>query len=521
MARIIKKTLLIPMLSAGMFLSACSDSDNATNLSDDNTQAPSSKRATITGTAAIGKAIVGATITAKCQDGTGFTETNISTNGQGKWSGLVDNQSLPCVLTLTGGNPNTGINFRSIAFAAGTVNITPLTHAVLAMSTASSDFSWVADPANWPTEASVTSASNSLLQAFKNKGYGEASLNGNFFTTAFDANGQGMDKLLDDVRALLEDPSSTVQSYQALAQLLAEGNLQSLPQAPNGGGNTNPPVTITTPVAKADLGDNPNPTETEFMAAISQTFDVAIYDVPESNPEWYGNGKLVVSGSSSADWQMELKTADGTVISKLGAQDAVVNSIFTPFKQQVIGPITTDFPGKLFVIKDNSITGTLNAQFNRDSGLITGWASGFNDVKFRNSVQAYGDTVPSVFEQIAGTWQGDATVICDGNIYGPGETVTNTMVISKNGEITLNGKTQLCNGSLPDTANWGGRDDFLYPAVDAISGQAFIMHVDSSNLSSGADGKVRISFDENMQVIKLSAFINGELFTLGTNPVKQ
>lgn len=519
MKKITKKTLFLPLLGASLLFSACSDSDGSNTRKND--AKPSSKRAPLAGTAAIGQAIVGASITAECQDGTGFTETNISTNGQGKWSGFVDSQSLPCVLTLTGGNPNTGINFRSIAFAAGTVNITPLTHAVLAMSTASSDFSWVAEPANWPTEVNISNASNSLLQALKSKGYGEAGLSGNFFTTAFDANGQGMDKLLDDVRALVEDPSSTVQGYQALAQLLAEGNLQSLPQAPTGGGNTNPPVTATTAVAKADLGGNPNPTETEFMAAVSQTFDVAIYDVPESNPQWYGDGKLVVSGSSSADWQMELKTADGTVVSKLGAQDAAVNSVFMPFKQQTFGSITIDSPGKLFVIKDNSITGTLNAEFNYDSGLITGWASGNSDVKFRNSMQAYGDIAPSVFEQIAGTWQGNATVVCDGNVYGPGETVTNTMVITNKGEITLNGKTQLCGGNLPATANWGDRDDFLIPEVDASTGQAFIMHIDSRDLLNVAKGKVQIRFDENMQVIKLSAFIDGELFTLGNSPVKQ
>ena len=86
--------------------------------------APSSNGVTITGTAATGLAIAGATITAKCQVGTGTATTLES----GAFTLVVPDGQLPCVLQIT--NPADGIKLHSLAFGAGNTavaNITPFT----------------------------------------------------------------------------------------------------------------------------------------------------------------------------------------------------------------------------------------------------------------------------------------------------------------------------------------------------------------------------------------------------------
>jgi len=52
---------------------------------------------TLTGTAATGKAIAGATVTAKCQTGTGVA----TTIADGSYSLLISGGKLPCLLQIT------------------------------------------------------------------------------------------------------------------------------------------------------------------------------------------------------------------------------------------------------------------------------------------------------------------------------------------------------------------------------------------------------------------------------------
>lgn len=111
-------TLLIATLSA-LGLQGCgggSGSDASAHLS---------------GTAAVGAALPGATVTARCASGPELTGT---TAGDGHFDlTLSGNQTLPCVLRVTGGSPT--VTLHSLATAAGRVNITPLTELVLARAT--------------------------------------------------------------------------------------------------------------------------------------------------------------------------------------------------------------------------------------------------------------------------------------------------------------------------------------------------------------------------------------------------
>ena len=83
----------------------------------------------VTGTAATGKAIAGATVTAKCQIGTG-TATTIA---DGTFSLVIAGGKLPCVLQIT--NPADGSKLHTLVTGSGTAaiaNITPLTEMVAA-----------------------------------------------------------------------------------------------------------------------------------------------------------------------------------------------------------------------------------------------------------------------------------------------------------------------------------------------------------------------------------------------------
>src|SRR5690606_14462959 len=111
----------------------------------------------------------------------------------------------------------------------GTANISPLTHLALVMTKADVDFNWTANTANWPTKTLLDTSAATFLQALKDKGYADAGLSGNPFTTAFNANGTGWDAVLDNIRELVEDPAGSINGYDALAQLLADGNIDSLP----------------------------------------------------------------------------------------------------------------------------------------------------------------------------------------------------------------------------------------------------------------------------------------------------
>lgn len=188
---------------------------------------------TLSGTAAIGAAISGGTLTAKCADGSGFAKT-VSTSADGTWSGEINNDALPCALKISGGTP--AATLHSFVVSAGVTNVTPLTDLALALITST-------EPAIWFTNFTgsaldITNAGNQLLDTLENKGFTIPST-GNPFTTAFSADGTGWDALLDDIGAAINaDPN--LADYTALLNLVKDGNLSNLPSATGGEGSELP-----------------------------------------------------------------------------------------------------------------------------------------------------------------------------------------------------------------------------------------------------------------------------------------
>lgn len=215
---------------AALILSGCGgDSD-----SDPVYVAPS--KPALSGTAAVGAAITGATVEAKCADGSGFSTSPVTTDANGNWRGVIDSAALPCALEVTGGTPSSTL--YSYASSTGIVNITPLTTLALAQATSSVPADWFANFDGTPVD--VTTAAEQLMDALEDAGFTLPS-GGNAFNTPFVADGTGWDGLLDDLKeAITEDPA--LNDLDDLVTLVKDGNLNtSIPDAPasdTGGGDT-------------------------------------------------------------------------------------------------------------------------------------------------------------------------------------------------------------------------------------------------------------------------------------------
>lgn len=184
----------------------------------------------LSGTAAVGAAIVGGTVTAKCADGNTFTQT-VTTDASGNWSGTLASASMPCALQVTGGTPPDTL--YSYASSTGTINITPLTDLALAQATGTLPTTWFASfDGSTPLDPTVLSdAMDDVTNALQTAGFDVPA--GNPFTTPFAADGTGWDGLLDDLGDAIDEDVNLNGDYNALLTQVSEGNLgSSLPDAP-------------------------------------------------------------------------------------------------------------------------------------------------------------------------------------------------------------------------------------------------------------------------------------------------
>ena len=86
----------------------------------------------LSGTAAVGFPIVSGNVTVRCAGGNNLTTT---TSTAGAWTVTLSGQTFPCAVQVNGGTINGATNttpYQSLATAAGTDNITPLTDLIFA-----------------------------------------------------------------------------------------------------------------------------------------------------------------------------------------------------------------------------------------------------------------------------------------------------------------------------------------------------------------------------------------------------
>lgn len=186
--------LTLSMLFAAT-LAACGGGD-----SDVPTAAGPAVTVKLTGLAATGAALAGATVTAKCTAG---ADTTVTTAADGSFKlTLGAAQVAPCLLRVVGGNPS--VTLYSHAAGAGRVNITPWTDLIVARAASSSPAAAFAafDLAKGKAIAAALAAAKAYVAAEAVTVAGAARV-ADALTGVF-AVGDADDKLLDTLGAALK-----------------------------------------------------------------------------------------------------------------------------------------------------------------------------------------------------------------------------------------------------------------------------------------------------------------------------
>lgn len=158
----------------GLTLAACGGGDDPAPAPPAAPPTPAS--VSISGTAAVGTPVVGASVSAHCSSADAVTPAITDANGQ--WTlTLGSAAALPCALQISGGTV-AGAAFtqmlHSYAAAAGVVNVTPLTDLTVALAAALPPEAWFAalDASHAPAlGATLEAARTQLLQALADGGY--------------------------------------------------------------------------------------------------------------------------------------------------------------------------------------------------------------------------------------------------------------------------------------------------------------------------------------------------------------
>lgn len=265
-------------LAAAALLAACGGGDDtpASNAT------PSGATVAISGTAATGAAIANATVTAV--DAAGATVT-ATTGADGKFTIQVAEDSAPYALRITDA---AGKVWYSYAPAAGTANITPLTTLALAEAAANKPLADVI--AAWGStrldSAAVLEAAkkvNANLQAVMqaaNVNYASA----NIFADAFNADGTGLDAVLDAMRVSFTCSASActqnITSPQGSVLVNWNGNIAttgitlSWSASTAGGGSTGGSVTV-------GLGSCKAPVKGTYSMVVKTTVSGVGVPIPE------------------------------------------------------------------------------------------------------------------------------------------------------------------------------------------------------------------------------------------------
>ncbi|MFM1906332.1 MAG: hypothetical protein RLZZ591_9 [Pseudomonadota bacterium] len=162
--------------------------------------------ASLSGVAAVGAALAGATVTLK--DAAGATLTTISDAGGAYSFADVSGMTAPFMIQAVGSAGGIDYTLYSAletapaAGVSGVVNVTPATHAVVAQATGGDPAVYFADTTKIQTlddSTALKDAKAKLVEALADAltALGLDSTKVDLFTTAFSATGSGLDKLLD------------------------------------------------------------------------------------------------------------------------------------------------------------------------------------------------------------------------------------------------------------------------------------------------------------------------------------
>lgn len=196
----------IAISAAALVLTACGGGGDAPP------QQTTQQSQTISGVAATGAALPGATVNVTCSAGSGTA----TTRADGSYSAPVTGASLPCVVTATSSDGKTVLH--SLVAGSGSVgstataNITPLTELLLAQLGGQDPAKYVAGFSSTTTvnASDVTAAQAALIKVLQSAGF-DASGIGDFLGGTISAgSGQGYDGVLDTLQSTLAGAGVTL-----------------------------------------------------------------------------------------------------------------------------------------------------------------------------------------------------------------------------------------------------------------------------------------------------------------------
>jgi uncharacterized repeat protein (TIGR04052 family) len=165
----------------------------------------------LSGTAAVGAAIVGGTVSAKCVSGT--PETGKTTGADGSYSIALNGATAPCILEVSSGTISGVANSQKLhgfATASGTVNITPLTEMALAHAlggTPETQFASINAGAINSANGNLAAAKTYVLAQLT--ALGIANPSADIFTGAFKV-GDSNDQVLDALGSKLKTNNASI-----------------------------------------------------------------------------------------------------------------------------------------------------------------------------------------------------------------------------------------------------------------------------------------------------------------------
>lgn len=193
--------------AAALALSACGGGGDSASTSPATPQSQ-----TISGVAATGAAMAGATINVTCSSGSGTA----TTGADGSYSVPVSGASLPCVLTANSSDGKTVLH--SLIAGAGTIgssataNVTPLTELLLAQLAGQDPAKYVAafGPTTTVSATDVSTAQAALVSVLQSAGFDASSISDFLGGSISAGSGQGYDGVLDKLQSALTAAGATL-----------------------------------------------------------------------------------------------------------------------------------------------------------------------------------------------------------------------------------------------------------------------------------------------------------------------
>ncbi|MES2151224.1 MAG: hypothetical protein V4508_15700 [Pseudomonadota bacterium] len=294
----------------------------------------------VSGIAAVGDPLTGATVRARCTGASSVPDA--TTSATGAWSFVITPNGLPCALQVSGGSASGAANtqvLHSFAAAAGVTNITPLTDLLVGVAAGRTPATWFAelDGTHPPAlAAAIALAAPRVLLALKTAGYTVPAGPFDPLTTAFTAtSADSYDALLDAFAAGLVANNISYPTMLANVLGAAPGGVSiSLPTF-----GVNLPGTVpATPIGPIGLLAKANAQAADIAPLVGR-FSGSFSTVTEKGKTAQVTGKCSID--VKADGTMSLTAGEKTVMARMNGD--VGNLIISVNNGRAVQTLAFDF----------------------------------------------------------------------------------------------------------------------------------------------------------------------------------